>query len=194
MGAGSLGAAQSAAMAADEDPDLIVIGERVALGPLRREMAATYARWLNQEDVRFPLVNVGISTPETEEAWVDDVIKKGAEREPETAGFTIYDRSDGAPVGTTTLFKISHLQGTCHFGIFLGERRGAGLGTEATRLTLGWAFRTLGLRNVMLEVMAWNEAAIRAYERAGFRRIGVRRQAAMSRGEQVDIVLMDAVP
>jgi hypothetical protein len=38
-------------MAADP-PDLIVVGERVALGPLRRDLAATYARWVNRRDVR----------------------------------------------------------------------------------------------------------------------------------------------
>jgi len=46
---------------------------------------------------------------------------------------------------------------------------------------------------VLLEALAWNTAAIRAYERAGFRRIGIRREAAMSRGERADVVLMDAL-
>ena len=59
---------------------------------------------------------------------------------------------------------------------------------------LEWAFRTLGLQNVILGALAWNEGALRAYERAGFRRIGIRRGGATSRGERVDVVLMDAVP
>ena len=80
------------------------------------------------------------------------------------------------------------------FGILIGERRGQGFGTEATHLMLDWGFHTLGLRNVMLQALAWNGAAIRAYEKAGFRRIGTRRQAAMSRGRRTDVVLMDAVP
>ena len=63
------------------------------------------------------------------------------------------------------------------FGILVGQRRGRGLGTEATRLTLDWAFHVLGLHNVMLEVLPANAPAIRAYEAAGFRRIGVRRAA-----------------
>ena len=32
----------------------------------------------------------------------------------------------------------------------MGERRGQGLGTEATRLVLDYAFHVLQLRNVML--------------------------------------------
>jgi RimJ/RimL family protein N-acetyltransferase len=177
------------------DPlDLIVLGERVALGPLRRDLAATYARWVNHLDVRPGLGDLGIHTRETEEAWVDEALKKGAERPPSRVEFTIYDRSDDTPVGTVGLFDLAWPAARAELGIALGERRGQGLGTEATRLMLEWAFRTLGLRNVMLGALAWNQGAIRAYERAGFRRIGIRRGSEVSRGERVDVVLMDAVP
>ena len=72
-------------------------------------------------------------------------------------------------------------------GIALGERRGQGLGTEATRLVLDFAFNVMHLRNVMLETLAWNVGGQTAYERAGFRRIGVRRRSNMSRGQRTDM-------
>jgi diamine N-acetyltransferase len=177
-----------------EEPDLIVVGEKVALGPLRRDLAATYARWANQIDVRRGLDRLGISTPESEEKWVDDCIKEGAEHAPKTVEFTVYARADTAPVGTVGLFGIEHAHGLSRFGILIGERRGEGLGTEATRLALDYGFNILHLRNVMLEVLDWNIAGLAAYERAGFRRIGVRRAAVTSRGRRADLVLMDAVP
>ena len=177
-----------------EAPDLIVIGERVALGPLRRDLAPVYARWVNSPEVREGLLNLGVDTPETLADWVDDRVRKGAERPPAAVTFTVYDRSDDAPVGTAGLFDISYVHSSAELGISIGERRGQGLGTEATRLVLGWAFRTLGLHNVILGALAWNEAGLRAYERAGFRRIGVRRGGATSRGERADVVLMDATP
>jgi diamine N-acetyltransferase len=176
------------------EPDLLVSGERAALGPLRRDLAETYARWLNQPDIRFGAEHLSIATPESQEAWVEERIKAGAEGEPKSVSFTIYDLSDGTPVGTTGLGDISYMQGGANLGISLGERRNQGLGGEATRLTLDWAFHVLGLQNVLLEALAWNAAAIRAYEKAGFRRIGVRRRAAMSRGERADVLLMDAIP
>jgi RimJ/RimL family protein N-acetyltransferase len=179
---------------AADPPDLIVVGERVALGPLRRDLAATYARWVNHRDVREGLMQLGIVTRETEEKWVDEQVAKGAERPPVTVNFTIYDRSDDAPVGTVGLFDISYVHSNAEFGIAIGDRQGQGLGTEATRLTVLWAFRTLGLRNVMLGALAWNEGALRAYEKVGFRRIGIRRAAEMSRGERADVVFMDIVP
>ena len=177
-----------------DEPDLILVGERVALGPLRRDLAARQARWVNSLDVRYGLQFSALATPETEEAWVDTMVKDGAEREPTKAGFTIYDRSDAAPVGTVSLFGISYRNGTADFGIMLGERRGRGLGTEATWLVLGWAFETLGLHNVKLELLDWNVAAARAYERAGFRRLGVRRGSSLNRGVRRDVIVMDAVP
>jgi RimJ/RimL family protein N-acetyltransferase len=176
------------------EPDFIVVGEKVALGPLRRDLAASYARWMNQLEVRSGLVQLNISTAETQEKWVDENVEKGAKREPEAAEFTVYDRSDSAPVGTAGVFDISHAHGTAEFGIFIGERRGRGLGTEATRLVLDFAFSVLHLRNVLLETLEWNVAGQAAYERAGFRRIGVRRGAIMSRGRPTDVVFMDAIP
>ena len=55
-------------------------------------------------------------------------------------------------------------------------------------------FHVLQLRNALLETLEWNLAGLTAYERAGFRRIGVRRGAVMSRGRATDLVIMDAVP
>ena len=176
------------------EPDFIVVGDKVALGPLRRDLAAAYARWCNQLDVRRGLDFRGIATPENQEKWVDDNIERGSKRDPEGVEFTIYDRADSAPVGTAGLFHIVHAHGRAEFGIALGERRGQGLGTEATALVLDFAFHVLQLRNVMLEALEWNVAGQTAYERAGFRRIGVHRGAAISRGRPIDIVLMDAIP
>jgi diamine N-acetyltransferase len=176
------------------EPDFIVVGDNVALGPLRRDLADAYARWTNQLEVRRGLDFLGIATPQTQEKWVEENLERGGKREPEGVEFTIYDRSDSAPVGTAGLWGIVHAHGRAEFGIAIGERRGQGLGTEATRLVLDFAFHVLQLRNVLLEALEWNVAGLTAYERAGFRRIGVRRGAVISRGRATDLVLMDAVP
>jgi RimJ/RimL family protein N-acetyltransferase len=176
------------------EPDFVVVGEKVALGPLRRDLVVDYARWMNELEVRRGLDYLGIATPESQEKWVDDNIERGAKREPEGVEFTIYDRADSVPVGTAGLFGIVHAHGRAEFGIAIGERRGQGLGTEATRLVLDYAFHVLQLRNVLLWTSDWNVTAQAAYERAGFRRIGIRRRAVVIRGRPTDMVLMDAVP
>ncbi len=180
-------------MASDE-PEFIIVGEKVALGPLRHDLAGAYARWMNQLEVRRGLDYRGIATSQSQETWVEDNAKRSAEMEPQVVEFTVYDRSDCTPIGTAGLLSIAYAHGTAEFAIFIGERRGQGLGTEATRLVLDYAFHVLQLRNVMLEVLDWNVAGLTAYERAGFRRIGIRRGAVLSRGRRTDLVLMDAVP
>ena len=176
------------------EPDFIVVGQKVALGPLRQDLAASYARWMNQLEVRRGLDHLGIATPQSQEKWVEENLERGAKRAPEAVEFTIYDCTDSTPIGTAGLFHIAHAPGTAAFGIALGERRGQGRGTEATRLVLDFAFHVLQLRNVLLEALEWNVAGLTAYERAGFRRVGVRRGAALSRGQPTNVVLMDAVP
>jgi len=109
------------------------------------------------------------------------------------AHFTVYDLTDLTPVGNTLLVRIDHHQGTAEFGILIGERRGQGLGTEATRLTLDWGFTVLGLHNILLTTFSLNTAALRAYEKAGFREIGRRRGAVVTLGHRFDHILMDAV-
>src|SRR4051794_19171524 len=85
------------------EPDLVVVGDRVALGPLRRDLAADYARWANQLDVRLGLDFRGVSTARDQETWVDENLERSAKSQPDRVEFTIYDRSDLVPVGTAGL-------------------------------------------------------------------------------------------
>ena len=176
-----------------DSPDYVLEGERVALGPLRKDLADTYRRWVNDLDVRNGILNPGLYALEAEEAWVEQAIAESAGRHPEQAGFTIYDRADGSPVGTCGLHGIDWRYNRATFGIAIGAGRGRGLGTEATRLTLDWGFHILGLQNVMLTALPSNAAAIRVYEQAGFKRIGARRNALVRLGERCDEVFMDIV-
>jgi diamine N-acetyltransferase len=175
------------------DIEYLIEGERAALGPMRRDLAETYATWVNRAEVRDGLSNRGIYDLRSEEAFLDEVARANGRIEPTAANFTIYDRRDAAPVGTCELSGIDYRHARAGFGVLLGERRGEGIGTDATRLALDWAFNVLSLANVRLEVMPWNAKAIRAYEKAGFRLIGRRRDALLLHGRRWDEIYMDAV-
>jgi RimJ/RimL family protein N-acetyltransferase len=170
----------------EEQPSYVVEGQRVGLGPLRMDLVATYQRWDN--DLEALNAN-GRVIPFTLEAQRERIAGLGGK--PDLCDFTVYDRSDLAPIGWTSLSHIDHRNGTAQFGILLGERRGQGLGTEATRLTLDWGFNVLGLHNIMLGVAAWNQRAIRVYTKVGFRELGRRRRAGVTMGQRYDAVYMD---
>ncbi len=111
--------------------EYLIAGERAALGALRRDLADTYARWMNRLEVRTGLMNLGILDAEAEGEWLAEAAKQNAEMRPTQANFTIYDRRDGEAVGTSALMNVDYAHGRARFGILLGERRGQGLGTEA---------------------------------------------------------------
>jgi RimJ/RimL family protein N-acetyltransferase len=117
-------------------PDYVLEGERVALGALRKDLADTYRRWLHDLDVRSRVLNPGLYALEAEEAFVDQAIAESAGRKPNQSTFTIYDLTDGSPVGTTGLHNIDWRFGRCTFGILMAP---AGAG--------GWAPRPRGSRS-----------------------------------------------
>jgi RimJ/RimL family protein N-acetyltransferase len=65
-----------------------------------------------------------------------------------------------------------------------------GLGSEATRLLIDYAFDSLGLHRIGLEVYAFNPRARHVYERAGFVYEGTRRDALLWDGEWYDAIEM----
>jgi diamine N-acetyltransferase len=169
---------------------ILVQGQRVGLGALRHDLIPAYLRWRSDPEVmRGTGESTQVPTVEAMQAWYEQATRPG-NRE---VHFTIYDLDDVAPVGTALLVRVNQHAGTAEFGLTIGERRNQGLGSEATKLVLDWAFTVMGLHNILLVTFSWNLPAIRAYSKAGFREIGRRRGAVLTYGQRYDQVLMDAV-
>jgi diamine N-acetyltransferase len=174
----------------DERPVLNVTGELVALGPLRRDLLPLYQRWINDPEVARALGNFLPLTVEKETEWYESEAKS-----EKSALFTIYELSTRLPIGTTALIDLDHRNRRAEFGINIGEPdcRNKGYGTETTRLVLDYAFTVVGLHSVMLRVFEFNRGAVRAYEKAGFKEIGRRRQSYFSGGRMWDEIWMDCL-
>jgi len=85
--------------------------------------------------------------------------------------------------------RIAHLHGI----MLHPEHRGRGLGVAATELLVRHLVFDLDYHRVQLEVYGFNERALALFERAGFVREGVRRQAYDRHGGWVDGVLFGLV-
>ena len=89
--------------------------------------------------------------------------------------FAIHDAATDTLIGTTAL---TDLEGNparrSFFRIVIGEKAfwGGGRGTEATDLMMAYAFTTVNLELVRLEVFQHNPRAIAAYRRVGFEATG----------------------
>jgi len=101
------------------------------------------------------------------------------------------DRASGRYVGEVVLNELDPNNNSCSFRIALGATgQNRGLGTEATRLVLGYAFERVGLHRISLEVYSFNSRARRVYEKVGFQPEGVLRDALLWEGQRFDAHVM----
>lgn len=100
--------------------------------------------------------------------------------EPRLLAFTAVSAEGGEPVGHIELAAIDRENGSASIACVLvgaAESRGRGIGTEMVRQTVDVGFHRLGLHRIQLHVFDFNEAAIACYERCGFRREGLLKEA-----------------
>jgi len=110
----------------------------------------------------------------------------------ESLAMAIHVRASDRLIGSCAFSQMDADNGSALFHITIGEKRewGRGYGTEATRLMLEHAFNSLGLHRVALAVFEFNERAVRAYKRNGFKVEGRAREAIWRDGRWWDELSM----
>ena len=165
---------------ADDRPELLR-GDRVALRPLRADdvervaeiqSEAEVVRWWgppNEADLR------------RQAEGRDEAKALAIERESELVGLNQY-REENEPD-----FRHASID------LFLAERsQGRGLGTDAARTLARYLIQERGHHRLTIDPAADNVAAIRAYEKVGFRPVGrMREYWRSSDGTWHDGLLMD---
>lgn len=166
----------------------VMRGRSVILARLRQSDLNSIIEPLSNLELTTYLMGWGRSNGEAEQReWLETHLKN-----TETmVHFGIY-RQD-ALIGGVALRDISHRQGTAELGIALyrPEDWGRGYGSEATRLMCEYGGFHLGLYNILLKVFAFNERAVSAYKKVGFREIGRRSGSVRLGKERFDEVYME---
>jgi len=162
-------------------------GEHVVLAPLRTEDAPALFAWINDRDLAVLNARYRPVHEPDHVAWFEDVRSRG-----DVVIFGIRRHADDRLIGSCQLLAIDPVHRTAELQIRIADvgDRGQGHGTEAVRLLLRHAFADLDLRRVQLSVFADNAPAIRCYEKAGFLREGLLRQAVHVDGSARDVVVM----
>lgn len=160
---------------------------RVRLEPMKPRHTELVVRWRSDPSVITQMFSDSAPTPEEHARWLRRIRREGTRRE-----FVIVLREDDQPIGTIGLAGIDPVHRRAEYGILIGERAAQGIGyaREASEILLAHAFGDLHLHRVFLQVFERNRRAVALYERLGFRREGVLREAAWKRGRPVDIVVM----
>ena len=111
---------------------------------------------------------------------------------PDALAMAVHEKATNRLIGTCAFSQLDGENGSALYHITIGEADawGHGYGTEATRLMLDHAFGTLGLHRVALAVFAFNERAIRSYEKVGFKLEGRSREAIWRGGRFWDELQM----
>lgn len=141
---------------------------------------SNYLRLLDWDPAR---IHSAKATQEWIEKHIDDVL---------SYEFAIQLSENDAIIGTTGLDGVSINHQHAFVGIGIGEEEywNKGYGTDAMETLLRYAFEELNLYRVTLNVFAYNQRAIRSYQKVGFRTEGNLRQGLLRDGTRWDVIYM----
>jgi len=168
-------------------------GGAVSLRPITHADRPLIYRWLNDPKVMsFWGGNDRPLSEATSVGWVERFVGEGASLEC----LIIVTRE--RPIG---FIELSLNPGNHNYGhlveidICIGEPSEweHGYGSAALTALLHWLFTSTDTRRVFLQPRAENERAIHVYEKVGFRKEGVLKQAEYHDGEYQDGVMMAAI-
>jgi RimJ/RimL family protein N-acetyltransferase len=161
-------------------------GDLVTLRPLTQaDLPAVMAGLDDAESMRLTGTHAQFTTEQVATALRDWSVRDYR------VDLAIIERATGQHAGEVVLNGLDQDNQSCGFRIaLLTPYTDRGLGTEATRLILGYAFDTIGVHRVELEVFAFNPRARRVYEKVGFVYEGTKRQALRWQGEWIDTLVM----
>ena len=164
-----------------------LVGERIYLSPKSIEDVEKYTEWMNDFEVTdYTGRSHQILTIEAEKNYLEAHIN-------EEATFAIVESKTDKLLGSIGLHKIDHFKRTATLGIFIGDKdyRSKGYGTEAIRLLLDYGFNYMNLHSVKLELMSFNERALKCYKKCGFKETGRIRENRFINGNYYDTITMD---
>lgn len=154
-----------------------------------RDLAASDAerlyRWRREPEVDRWMYQSPPEAMEQHLAWL-----QGFLADPDRAGWIIEE--NGRACGFLMLKELTSTQKRAQWGWYIGEAdaRGRGAGRAAQALGLDRAFLQRGVQRVWAEVLADNDAALKAQGAAGFRREGYLRRHAYKDGRFRDVAIL----
>lgn len=99
---------------------------------------------------------------------------------------------DGTFIGEAVINELDRENNSANFRIVIFDEDylGQGLGSCAVEKTRDFAFEQVGLHRLELEVFSFNPRAKRAYEKAGFRLEGIKRDSQKTANGYADTLIM----
>jgi RimJ/RimL family protein N-acetyltransferase len=171
----------------------IIYGERVRLRAAERGDVEKFHAWINDPEVTEGLALYLPMSMRDEEGWFDGLASRPPTERPLAIDCRVGE--EWRLIGNSGFFDFDHTARSAEIGIMIGDKTmwNKGYGTEAMGLLLRHGFETLNLNRIFLRVYVSNPRAIRSYEKAGFTREGLLREAVFKRGVYGDVLLMSVL-
>lgn len=167
-----------------------LIGERIILREYTKEDLPYMRKWVNDMEITQYLSNIFLYPHTLNET--ENFLNAMLQGNSGFKGFIIAEKETEKYIGQIDLIKIDWVNRVGTLGIVIGtkENLSKGYGTEAIKLIQEFAFNKLNLNKLDLEVRAYNERAIRCYEKCGFKEEGRIRENFFTDGKYTDTLFM----
>ena len=168
----------------------MINGKKVILREIKNIDTNNIIKWRNSEEVNKNFFERTKLTVEMHNLWLLNRVKQG-----EVKQFIIVDKISNIDIGSTFIKDIDSINGKCEYGIFIGENKfkGQGLGSEVAILVSEYAFNEMELHKIYLRVFAHNIGAIKSYEKAGFKKVGLLVDEIKVDNKYYNVVLMEKI-
>lgn len=168
----------------------MIKGKKVILRSLKKADQIKTVCWRNDLEIKkYLLLHPFLVTEILEEGWYANILSSTANK---NLYFGIERITDSQLIGIVSLVDINWVNRNCKFGFFIGEEkdRSSGFGSEALELTINYAFNSLNLLKIYLEVAEFNLGAINLYKKKGFQIEGSLRSHFFCEGKWHNVIIM----
>jgi RimJ/RimL family protein N-acetyltransferase len=166
-------------------------GDKVKLRAVEMSDLSDIMEHWNSYETRVSLGKYVPSSSKEREDWIKKVDEQASKGKAFT--FAIVHKESEEFLGTVALNRINMINRGASLSVSIHnpENQNKGYGTDATRCILKIGFSVLNLHRVELHVYEFTANAVRVYEKLGFKKVGVRREASFIIGKYRNDLVMD---
>ncbi|MHA1810273.1 MAG: GNAT family N-acetyltransferase [Candidatus Heimdallarchaeaceae archaeon] len=166
-------------------------GEKVKLRAVEMSDLSDIMNHWNSYETRVSLGKYVPSSSKEREDWIKEVNNQASKGEAFT--FAIIHKGSEEFLGTVALKRINRINRGASLSVSIHnpENQNKGYGTDATRCILKIGFNVLNLHRIELHVYEFTANAVHVYEKLGFKKVGVRREASYIIGKYRNDLVMD---
>ena len=164
---------------------MLIYGEKIVLRAVEESDNAMLLSLINDPDTEMMLGGSSWPVSEAEQLkWFEH-----QEKSRDVLRCIVALQENSKAIGTIILSDIDQKNATGHIHIKMSKDggRGKGYGTDAVNTMVQYAFEELRLNCIYANILSYNEASIKLFERCGFKRDGVLRQRVFKRGKFCDL-------